>query len=45
MLSEKIKLGRSNIIKAIYVGLISNLKAIFTKEHSSLLYVFQKTSK
>ena len=45
MLSEKIKLGQSNIIKAIYVGLISNLKARFTKEHSSLLYVFQKTSK
>lgn len=45
MLSEKIKLGRPNIIKAMYIGFVSNFKAMFTKEYSSLLYVFQKNSK
>ncbi len=41
LLSEKIKTQNNNIIKAFYVGFISNLKAKRTKEYSSLIYCIQ----
>jgi len=43
LLSEKYKTGKSNFIKAFYVGLLSNLKALKTKEYSSLIYIIKKT--
>lgn len=42
LLSEKYKTDSSNFFKAFIVGLRSNLKAIRTKEYSSLIYVLQK---
>lgn len=41
LLSEKYKTGRSNYIKAFFIGLWSNLKAIKSGEFSSLIYIFQ----
>jgi 2-polyprenyl-3-methyl-5-hydroxy-6-metoxy-1,4-benzoquinol methylase len=41
LLSEKIKTGKSNFIKAMWIGLLSNLLAIKTKEYSSLLYILK----
>jgi len=38
MLSEKNKTGKSNLIKAFWIGLKSNLQASKTKEYSSLIY-------
>lgn len=38
MLSEKYKTGKMNPIKGFWIGLLSNLKAIRTKEASSLIY-------
>ncbi|MCF6168640.1 class I SAM-dependent methyltransferase [Lutibacter sp.] len=43
LLSEKYKTGKSNFIKAFYVGLLSNLKALKSKEYSSLIYIIKKT--
>ena len=43
LLSEQYKTGTNNFIKAFYVGLVSNLKAISTKEHSSLIYVLKNS--
>jgi 2-polyprenyl-3-methyl-5-hydroxy-6-metoxy-1,4-benzoquinol methylase len=43
MLSEKYKGNKLYLINAFFVGLWSNLKAIFTKEHSSLIYVLKKS--
>ncbi len=42
LLSEKYKNGRSNYFRAFYQGLRSNLKAMRTKEYSSLIYVIKK---
>lgn len=42
MLSEKYKTGHSNFIKAFTIGFISNLKALYTKEYSSLIYILKK---
>lgn len=42
LLSEKYKKGKSNIFTSFYYGFLSNLKAISTKEYSSLIYVFKK---
>lgn len=42
LLSEQYKHGKKRWISAIIHGSISNLKAIFTKEYSSLIYVFEK---
>ncbi|MFD2100178.1 class I SAM-dependent methyltransferase [Flagellimonas iocasae] len=42
MLSEKYKGNRLYLISAFFVGLWSNLKAIFTKEHSSLIYILKR---
>lgn len=43
LLSEKNKTGKKNILKALWVGLVSNLKARSTSEYSSLTYFFRKT--
>ena len=42
MLSEKIKTGNTNFIKALRIGLKSNLKAKSTGEYSSLIYIAKK---
>lgn len=41
LLSEKYKTGRSNFLKAIYIGLRSNYKAKLTGEFSSLIYIIK----
>jgi 2-polyprenyl-3-methyl-5-hydroxy-6-metoxy-1,4-benzoquinol methylase len=43
MLSEQYKNGKGNIVKAFFVGFVSNLKTLFNKEKcSSLIYVIGK---
>ncbi|WP_369908031.1 class I SAM-dependent methyltransferase [Mesonia sp. K7] len=42
LLSEKYKSNSSNFIKPLFVGLMSNLKAISSKEYSSLIYFLKK---
>ncbi|PIA78990.1 methyltransferase [Gaetbulibacter sp. 4G1] len=41
LLSEKYKSGKMNLVKGFYVGLMSNLKSITTKEASSLIYIIK----
>ena len=41
LLSEKYKRGTSNFLFAFCIGLVSNLKALVTKEYSSLIYVIK----
>ncbi|TWO34008.1 class I SAM-dependent methyltransferase [Seonamhaeicola sediminis] len=41
LLSEKYKTGKMNIVKGIYIGALSNFKALVTKEASSLIYVIK----
>jgi SAM-dependent methyltransferase len=42
MLSEQYKNGKSNLIKAFYIGLISNIKTLFNAQKcSSIIYVFE----
>ncbi len=43
LLSEKYKTSKSNMLKAFYIGFRSNLKAISTKEYSSLIYIIKNT--
>jgi len=44
MLSEKYKTGKNNIIKALYIGFKSNLKACKDKStYSSLIYIIKNT--
>lgn len=43
MLSETYKNRKAVLFRAFCVGLVSNLRACFTKEYSSLLYGIQKT--
>ncbi|WP_456378241.1 class I SAM-dependent methyltransferase [Lutibacter sp.] len=43
LLSEKYKTGTTNFMKAFYIGLLSNLKALRTKEYSSLIYILKNT--
>ena len=43
LLSEKYKTSKLNLLKAFYVGFRSNLKAIRTKEYSSLIYIIKNT--
>ena len=43
LLSEEYKAGKKNILKAFYIGLLSNWKAKKTKEYSSHIYLFKKT--
>lgn len=45
LLSEQIKSGKKNMFKAFFIGLLSNLKAITSKEYSSILYIVQKNTK
>ncbi len=42
LLSEKYKGNKLYLLSAFFVGLWSNLKAVFTKEHSSLIYILKK---
>lgn len=41
-LSEKYKTGKINFFKGFCIGLISNIKYLFNKEASSLIYVIKK---
>ncbi|MDD7885971.1 bifunctional 2-polyprenyl-6-hydroxyphenol methylase/3-demethylubiquinol 3-O-methyltransferase UbiG [Flavivirga sp. 57AJ16] len=41
LLSEKYKHGKMNPIKGFWIGLLSNLKAIKSKEGSSLIYIIK----
>ena len=41
LLSEKYKTGRMNFIKAFLIGCLSNIKSLYTKEASSLIYVIK----
>ncbi len=41
ILSEKYKSGRTNYLKAFWIGFLSNLKARSTSEYSSLIYVLK----
>lgn len=41
LLSEKYKNGKMNFLKGSLIGLLSNLKAIRTKEASSLIYIIK----
>lgn len=45
LLSEKYKNNRVNIIRAAIVGLFSNIKALFSKNYSSLTYILQNRVK
>jgi SAM-dependent methyltransferase len=41
MLSEQYKNGQSNLIKAFYIGLVSNIRTLFNaKKCSSIIYIF-----
>jgi len=43
MLSEQYKNGKGNILKAMFVGFISNLKTVFNRQKcSSLIYIIEK---
>lgn len=42
MLSEKIAKGKINYVRAVWTGLISNLKAMRSKNASSLIYILEK---
>ncbi|RED48969.1 class I SAM-dependent methyltransferase [Seonamhaeicola aphaedonensis] len=41
LLSEKYKTDKMNVIKGFYIGALSNLKALKTKEASSLIYIIK----
>ena len=43
MLSEKYKTGKVNLIKAFWIGLMSNLKAKNSSSYSSTIYIFKHT--
>ena len=43
ILSQRHKTGKTQILKAIYIGLISNLKAIKKGNYSSSFFVFSKS--
>lgn len=43
MLSEQYKTGKQNFIKAIFIGMLSNIKAVFNNKNcSSVIYVLEK---
>ncbi|MRI01099.1 methyltransferase domain-containing protein [Kriegella sp. EG-1] len=42
LLSEKYKKSRLGFIKGVFIGLISNCLALFSKEYSSLIYIVKK---
>ena len=41
ILSEKYKTGKSNLLSAFRIGLVSNLKAKSSKQYSSLIYLIK----
>jgi hypothetical protein len=41
LLSEKYKNPKGNFLKAFFIGLKSNIKAIKTKEYSSIIYIIK----
>lgn len=41
LLSEKYKNGKSNFLRAFYIGSLSNYKAMRSKEYSSLIYIIK----
>ena len=41
LLSEKYKTGSMNPVKGFYIGLVSNLKAIRSKQYSSVIYIIK----
>ena len=41
MLSEKCKTGYVNLVKAFWIGLMSNLKAKDSSSYSSTIYIFK----
>lgn len=43
MLSSRYEAGKTNYLKAIWEGLVSNLKARRSNEYSSLIYVIKKS--
>lgn len=43
LLSEKYKTEKMNFIKGFWVGLLSNVKALTSKEASSLIYIIKNT--
>lgn len=43
LLSEKYKNGKGNFLNAFLIGLLSNLKALRTKEYSSRVYIIKNT--
>jgi len=45
LLSEKYKNGKMNFVKAIWIGLVSNWKAIMSSEYSSHIYVLKNMGK
>lgn len=44
MLSEKYKTGKTNLFKAFWIGLISNVKSKTASDYSSVIYVFKADS-
>lgn len=42
LLSEKYKNVKQNFIKAFWIGLMSNIRALGSKEYSSLIYILKK---
>lgn len=42
LLSEKYKNGKQNFIRAFWIGLMSNIRAMGSKEYSSLIYVLKR---
>ncbi len=45
LLSEKHKTGKTNLIKAFFIGLLSNINSIYKKEPSSRIYILKKSKK
>lgn len=43
ILSEKYKNKKGNLIKAFFIGLKSNIKAMRTKEYSSIIYIIKNS--
>jgi len=41
LLSEQYRTGKNNFIRAFLIGIWSNLKAMYTKEYSSLIYIIK----
>ena len=42
ILSERLKENKLSFLRGILIGLISNLKAVYTGEFSSKIYILEK---